>query len=81
MTLVRKIEVACGIATAVISLIAIVAVEVPRTAPDFVREQVAGMILFFVPAAMVSLGSYLHAVQRKMSGFILLWLGGVPLAL
>src|SRR5437879_491785 len=81
MTFLRKLEVTCGIATVIIYLVATVIVELPRTAPDFVREQVAGMILFFVPALMVCLGSYLHAVRRKMSGFILLWLGGAPLAL
>jgi hypothetical protein len=58
-----------------------VVVEVPRTVRGFVGEQVAGMILFFVLALTVCLGSYLHAVRRKMSGFIVLWVGGIPLAL
>jgi hypothetical protein len=79
MRLLLKFEVACGMATLLISLLAIAVIELPRTGPDSVGVQVAGMIVYFLPALLVCLGSYLHAVGRKMIGFIILWVGGLAL--
>ena len=75
----RKLEITFGIVTLAACVLAIILEEIPRVTPDFVTQQVAGMLVLLVPAVLVLLGSSLHAVTNKVCGLVLLYIGGLML--
>lgn len=80
MTFVRKLEVSSGITTLVLGL----AAPFCRNAfPDRVGDSLLSprflldaLVLFIVPGLLVGIGSFIHSVQRKTWGFVLLLVGG-----
>lgn len=81
MTLLRKLETTFGIVTIIACAAAIFFEEIPRMTPGFATQQIAGILVLSVPALLVGVGSYLHAVRNNFSGFVLLWIGGTALTL
>lgn len=75
MTLLRRIELICGITTGLLALAVSCTLFRPRLALD-----VLGILpLYLTPAMTVALGSYLHVVRRRRIGWVMLMLGGLIL--
>jgi len=77
MKFLRKLEIGFGIATLVLALIVSVINFGPLYNVDIPLQLLGAVVFFIAPALMVALGGYLHAMQRKSSGFNMLWLGGL----
>ena len=80
MTIVRKLEVFSGLATALLG--AAVTLNMLRTDyqtmlrlnEDFpvIQELSVGLLLFLFPSLLIAVGSYLHAVRRQPRGLVIL---------
>jgi hypothetical protein len=80
MTMLRKFELAGGVATGVLGIVVPFAKHVTHTFellrlwPGLLLDAVA---LFIVPGLLVAIGSYTHTLQGKTLGFIMLLVGGI----
>lgn len=72
MTLLRRIELVCGMTTLLLALAVSSTLALPRSVLDFLS-----LLPFHIgPALLVAVGSYFHAVRRKTSGLVMLLVGG-----
>jgi hypothetical protein len=75
MTALRKVELISGITTGVLAL----AVLCTVLRPPFVTDFLALLPFYLGPAALVSFGSYIHAIRRTTRGLVMLMIGGAIL--
>jgi hypothetical protein len=78
MNAYRKLEIGCGVATVVLSMAAMVIVQVPRMIPELMRQQLFETA-FLSDASGIRYGWIFDAIRRKPFGRVMLWLGGLYL--
>src|SRR5258705_2493971 len=77
MTTSRRVEVLCGMLSALLAVIVLCTMLRPTSFSQFLQA-----IPFYLgPALLVAVGSYVHAIGRKKSGFVILVIGGSILTL
>jgi|SRR6185295_2828371 len=85
MTLTRKLELASGVATLVLGLVAPLCrdgiADTFRLYSHWPGLLLDALLLFVIPGLLVAIGSYFDAVKRKTAGFVVLLLGGIFLTL
>jgi MFS family permease len=85
LTSLRKLELSCGIATAIIGiLLSLFVLKFDSDAALIVqkqfvvaRELLMVVLVFIFPSALVAVGSYLHASKRRAWGQVMLGIGWV----
>lgn len=83
MTMLKKFALAVGVATGVLGMVVPFAKHGPHTFellrlwPGLFLDAV---VLFIVPGLLVAFGSYLHTLQGKTLGLVMLLIGGIFLA-
>jgi hypothetical protein len=80
MTSIRKLELGCGVATALLGLILPFRVNGMHTIDLFrlYSELLAdALVLSIFPGLLVALGAYAHAAKQRSWGRVLLWATGV----
>jgi len=84
MTLSRKVELVGGVATGVLGLVVPFfpngahTLELIRLWPGLLLGDLVG---FIIPGLLVAIGSYIHTLQGKTRGFVLLLVGGIFLTI
>lgn len=81
MTLPKKLELAGGVLTGVLGLVApfcrLGVADTVRLYSLWPSLLIEVLVLFIVPGSLVAIGSYLHAVRRKTVGFVIVLVGGI----
>jgi len=83
VTVLRKVELIGGIATGLLALFgpSSFSLAVFMFSSFTVKEKVLGLLSLFVtyigPAILIAIGSYIHAVRQRASGFVMILVGGL----
>ncbi len=75
----RKLELICGLITGALGITVTVGLlyvtkltgEMLNEAPPMIRTLLFSLLLYFLPASLVAVGGYLHAVRRQLWGKLL----------
>jgi hypothetical protein len=73
----RLIELIFGVATAVAQVIVVVILFVRYFSIEYWFEEILGSVLFLLPALIVLVGSYVHVVDGKGYGRVMLGFGAL----
>ncbi len=87
MTVLRKVELIGGIATGFLALFgpSSFSLAVFMFSDFTVKEKVLGLLSIFVtyvgPAILIAIGSYIHAVRQRATGFLMVLVGCLVLTI